>query len=246
MLEDLLARCAPADWLPGLIDAAGSLGVPGTLFALGLLGGFFHCAGMCGPFVLAQIARKPVIERLGDRWQLPYHLGRINSYALLGALAGGTSGALFGATEIKSLAALMLALGGLAFAMQAASGLGWRFSLPALPGAAIWGRFVARLALPFHGGESGLSGYVLGLVLGLLPCGLLWGALAVAAGTGRAGAGALAMASFAAGTIPALATVAWAGGTAGQRFRSFAQALAPPLLLLNAGFLFYFAWRAAL
>lgn len=244
MIESLLAACAPAEWLPGLVASAGSLGLPATLFVVGLIGGFFHCVGMCGPFVLAQAAKRPELRRLDERLFLPYHLGRSTTYVLLGALAGGTSGAFAVAMDFKAFAALLLAVGAVYFASQALRSWGLRLALPALPGNGLWGGFVGKTAAPLLRGRSALSGYVLGLVLGLLPCGLLWGAIAVAAGTGRASAGAMALAAFAVGTVPALAAVGWAGTAAGKSLRAFAAQLAPPLLLLNAVFLLYFAWRA--
>src|SRR3954468_13375587 len=66
----------------------------GALFLTALAGGFAHCSTMCSPFVLAQL---PVgadgsatrLARLSSGALLPYHLGRLTTYTLLGALAGG-------------------------------------------------------------------------------------------------------------------------------------------------------------
>jgi sulfite exporter TauE/SafE len=71
-------------------------------------------------------------------------------------------------------------------------------------------------------------------VLGLLPCGLLYGALAAAAGTASAAGGALAMAAFALGTVPALIAVGWAGLIVRRRLRGVTRWIATPLLLANA------------
>ena len=74
------------------------------LFAAGAAGSVVHCGPMCGVFVLGQMsermARLPP-ERLCERQRisngllLPYHLGRLTTYAGLGALAAG-SAAVFG------------------------------------------------------------------------------------------------------------------------------------------------------
>jgi len=245
MLEDLLARCAPAAWLPGLGDQAGALGIPATLALAGLLGGFAHCAGMCGPFVLAQIGAGPALARAGGRLLWPYHLGRGTTYTLLGAIAGATSGAFADVTGLRALAVALLALGGVVFALQGLAGFGLRLGLESAGWGAAWGRLIARCAAPLVGGTGSRHGLALGLVLGFLPCGILWGALAVAAGTGKAEAGALAMAAFALGTVPALGIVAWAGRAALARFRDTLGWVVPALMLANAAFLFYFAWAAA-
>jgi sulfite exporter TauE/SafE len=71
----------------------------------------------------------------------------------------------------------------------------------------------------------------------------LYGALAAAASSGGALAGALGMAAFAAGTVPALLAVGLAGHVVGGTWAGVVQRAAPVLLLLNAGLLSYMAWR---
>jgi sulfite exporter TauE/SafE len=79
-----------------------------------------------------------------------------------------------------------------------------------------------------------MARYALGVVLGLLPCGLIYGALGMAAGTGSPVSGALAMASFAAGTMPALVAVGWGGVLLRRRWQGVARWTAVPLLVFNA------------
>jgi sulfite exporter TauE/SafE len=69
-----------------------------AVFVVGLLGGV-HCAGMCGGIVSAISAGVPQPVRRGWRAQLPalamhaaYSGGRIASYSLAGAVAGGVGG----------------------------------------------------------------------------------------------------------------------------------------------------------
>jgi len=103
---------------------------------------------------------------------------------------------------------------------------------------------LARLAGPLLGRHGGAASYALGLVLGLLPCGFLYAALLAAAATGSAAGGALAMAGFALGTVPALAVVGLFGAGVLRRFRRQAALAATPILLLNAAALAGFALRA--
>jgi sulfite exporter TauE/SafE len=89
----------------------------------------------------------------------------------------------------------------------------------------------------------GWRGYALGVALGFIPCGLLYGALAAAAGSGSALAGALAMIAFALGTVPALFAVALAGHVVGERWRGTLGRATAALMLVNAAQLTYLAWR---
>jgi sulfite exporter TauE/SafE len=227
-LAMLAAWCGPGG--PGLV-----LG----LLRAGLAGGPLHCWPMCGPFVLGQAAdrmasipaaRLCALSRLRSGLLLPYHAGRLLTYAGLGAVAGAL-GALPG---LGRLAAAMLLAGALLLLLHAARSL-----LPGLPllsaapGAlprpvAAWLRR-KRLRAP--------DGFLLGLALGFLPCGLLYAALAVAAGSGGAMRGGLAMLAFGLGTVPTLAMVGIAGHFAPRLLRGRLAALAPVLLLANAALL---------
>ena len=64
-----------------------------SLINLGFFGGFTHCSGMCGPFVLTQVssrlqtislAKFSHFERLRSLALIPYHLGRITTYTCIG------------------------------------------------------------------------------------------------------------------------------------------------------------------
>jgi sulfite exporter TauE/SafE len=230
--------------LLGLLDA---LGLPVALFLAGLVGSLTHCTLMCGPFVLAQVAGRlergraagGELVRLAGAALVPYHLGRVTTYTLLGALAGAIAGQVTALAGFPWLLAGCLALAALAFAAQAVEGL-----RHAAGGGGTLGAWLGRVAGPLMRDPRGLRGYALGLALGLLPCGLLYGALAAAAGAGSAARGALAMAAFTVGTMPALVGVGWLGAFFGRRWLPALRLVAIPLLLLNAAVLLILAWRA--
>ena len=211
-------------------------GVALALLLAGFAGSFAHCAAMCGPFVVAQAVqrfdREP-LRRLAGAALLPYHFGRATTYTLLGALLGALGGAVGDLPGARFALAAALALAALLFVLQA---LG---RTPRSPGGA-W--FAARLR-PLLAAPAGARGYALGVGLGFLPCGFLYGAFAAAAGTGSALGGALAMASFALGTVPALLVVGLAGAMAARRVKAALARLVPLLLLFNAGALLWLAWR---
>ena len=80
-------------------------------------------------------------------------------------------------------------------------------------------------------------------MLGFIPCGLLYGAVAAAAASGSPAAGAFGMAAFAVGTVPSLLAVGLAGHVAGRNFRGVVARVAPLIMVANAGVLGYMAWR---
>ena len=218
------------------------LSVPALLLVAGLVGGVMHCAPMCGALVLGQagdrLARLPVarlceLQRVRSALLLPYHLGRITTYALLGwlaATAGGWLGDLPWLTHVRTL---LLGLAAVAFLLVAITGLGfapfWR--APQLP--ISLHRLLMSLALR----ARALGGFPLGLVLGLIPCGMIYAALAVAGAGHDPLAGATAMAAFGLGTAPALIGVGLAGHAAGSRFRPLANRVQPYLMMVSAFFL---------
>jgi len=177
---------------------------------LGLLGGFGHCVGMCAPFVLLVSRRfvAPGSARgatfVAQGW---YTAGRLVTYAALGALAGALGGAVQLAGSLVGVQRLAQGVAGGALIVY---GLG---SLSGL---------VPGLAPRLRSGQAGQGGplfdrvvgvlkrrvpghpFVLGLFLGLLPCGLLWSAVIAATAGGSAPRGALALALFGLGTAPSL------------------------------------------
>ncbi len=170
-------------------------GLATTALLMGLAGGP-HCALMCGA-ACAGIGRAG-----GDRSTTTlaaFHGGRLVGYAALGALAGvsmqglgwlgGASAALRPAWTLMHLAALALGAVLLLQARQPA----WLEAR----GRALWQG--VRRRLPARRGAL-----VLGMLWALMPCGLLQAALLVAALTGDAVDGAVAMALFAAGSALSL------------------------------------------
>lgn len=161
-------------------------------FGAGVVGGA-HCVGMCGGFVL-------VAGAAGRRAGLLFHAGRLAGYGALGAVAGllghalDLGGTALGLHRLRFFAAAaLLALFGLALA-----GLLPRRWLE--PGAGAVTRLIA--AARRRGGP--FAWLLLGLPIGLLPCGLLYPMYALAAGTGSAATGALVLIAFGLGTLPIL------------------------------------------
>jgi sulfite exporter TauE/SafE len=230
-VADLISSCRQ-----GLASFAGQAGgLPVALFFVGVAGSLVHCAGMCGPFALGQVMsdaeRHPAAaygewRRLAGASLAPYHLGRLTTYTVLGAVAG-TATALFTSTlRFAWLSAALFVVAAALILLQAV-GLAAAASSPLAP-------LLTRSAGLLSSSHSPAARYALGVVLGFLPCGLLYGALAAAAGTASMAEGALAMAAFAMGTVPALIAIGWDGLILRRRLHDVARWIAPPLLLANA------------
>ena len=176
-----------------------------AVFLIGLLGSA-HCVGMCGGFALA-VAQGHGGARGAQVHQILYYLGKTLTYALFGAVAGGLGhviGAVFsGFQNILSIVLGLFLVGiglGLLGVLRRFEGPRFMARLGRLP--AVIGRLLKRRT---HAATFGM-----GMLNGLLPCGLVYGVLALAAATGGPLRGALTMAVFGVATIPALYLLAMA------------------------------------
>lgn len=148
------------------------------------LAGAPHCIGMCGGFATAAAAKR--MEGLA------WHLGKLSTYGILGAVAGKTAQlGLHPGWPMSVVSGVLLVW----FALRLA-GVGPAFHLR-IPG-------LDRLGIQLARSRGFLSRYAFGMVTGLLPCGLVYAALALAVSAGNATSGALTMMAFGVGTLPAL------------------------------------------
>lgn len=190
-----------------------------SAFVMGLFGGV-HCVAMCGGVVGVLCSAAPrcpsAASASGSRAsrlsQLPYWLayngGRVASYTLLGALFGAL-GTL--STGVFPLEGFRFALRGVAALCMLAVGL----HLAGLPsvirgveavGAPLW-RKVSPLTRRFLPLRTPWHALVLGGLWGLMPCGLLYGALALSATAESPATGAMTMAAFGIATLPVMLTM---------------------------------------
>lgn len=184
-------------------------GLTGALFLAGLVGGITHCAGMCGPFVLAQTGS---VSKLSFTMLLPYHAGRITTYVALAVLTNTVLNLAFAASPLKAvIAAPMLLLAGVIFLVSAFPGLSALFPWARSFGISLPSGWIARGSKNLLINPGVLKRYTLGVLLGFMPCGLVLSALLAAATADHAWQAGLAMTAFALGTVPALVIVA-AGG----------------------------------
>ncbi|MBE7381287.1 MAG: sulfite exporter TauE/SafE family protein [Leptolyngbya sp. SIO1E4] len=192
----------------------------GLIAALGFLGSFGHCVGMCGPiamaFSLSAQAESAIADTASRRWQqftfhLWLNLGRLLSYALVGAAIGGLGSVLVAGGQMAGVGSLLrrsiaLLTGGLLVALglkQVAPQL-----FPKLP-------LLHPLQGVLHGKLQQAMAYaaqkqrwwtpaLLGLAWGLVPCGFLYAAQIKAAETSSLLWGAVTMLAFGLGTMPVM------------------------------------------
>lgn len=180
----------------------------GAILAASLLGSF-HCAGMCGAFVAVAGGDVRAGWRRHGSLQLAYHAGRLASYAALGAAAGAAGGLANLAGTLAGLRPVAAAFAGLAMIafgivtlLRTRGFQGSRFRLPHG-----WLNLMQRGHRLAMDRPPIVRAALIGLMTTLLPCGWLYAFVFTAAGTGSAPRGALAMAAFWAGTLPALIAV---------------------------------------
>ena len=212
-----------------------------TLFSVFVVGLFstLHCLGMCGGIIGALTFSLPPEVR-ADRRRLggfvaAYNLGRLFSYSLAGALAGGVGERLLDwiSPEYGRLVLLLLAT-----AFMVSIGLylaGWfpRFAAIERIGTPLWRRLepIGQRLLPV---TSPWQALLFGAVWGWLPCGLVYSVLLWAITTGGALNGALFMLAFGLGTLPAVMTTGILTGwmTRFSRTRGLRQSIGVLLIAL--------------
>lgn len=221
---------------------------------IGLLGGV-HCVGMCGgivsafsvasrkrPFPVAVtngagVAARPAVLDDVSR-VVAYNAGRISSYAIAGAIAGGIAQGVQTLTFISSLqiggywlANLMLVALGL-YLMDAWRGLA---HLEAA-GQRVW-RHVQPLVKHLLPVDSAAKAFALGGLWGWVPCGMVYSVLLTAMLSGSALSGATTMLAFGAGTLPVLLTMGMLGTRLQEWTRKRSVRVASGLIVLAFGLL---------
>lgn len=176
-----------------------------SAFFIGLFS-TLHCVGMCGGIIGALTFSLP--ERIrNNRWRLipyvsAYNFGRISSYTVAGALAGGFGDQLVSLAPRNGHLALQL----FASALMVGIGLylaGWfpAFAKIEHLGKPIWKKLepISQKLIPV---KSPSHAFLFGIVWGWLPCGLVYTALIWSSTASSAKDGALLMLAFGAGTLP--------------------------------------------
>lgn len=177
-----------------------------SAMALGFLGSF-HCVGMCGPIALSLPVQhlKGVNKALGIGI---YNLGRIFTYSVAGLLFGfiGLSFKFFGWQQWLSILLGICLL--IIFLFQVFPRKKFRRSATLN----LWNQWIIKKLSPLFHSKKKSTLLTIGMLNGMLPCGLVYMALAGAIATGNIIYSAVFMAGFGAGTLPAMVVASYAAG----------------------------------
>ncbi|MCE7860717.1 MAG: sulfite exporter TauE/SafE family protein [Chloroflexi bacterium CFX2] len=198
-------------------------------FLLGLLGSLGHCVGMCSAIVIL-FDRQPAFQSK-FAWFFA-HSGRLTTYSALGILFGLFGQTLWSIGNLQAVLSIFFAI--IAFYMASAFiGLTPSPELLFSNWIQLWGKWIRGFR-----SASLLSSYLLGLLWGLLPCGLVLTALITAVASKSAWLGAINMFIFGIATVPSLFAVKWLAGR--SQTRTWSRGLASLVMMI---FGFQFAMR---
>ncbi|MGB0368632.1 MAG: sulfite exporter TauE/SafE family protein [Flavobacteriales bacterium] len=197
-----------------------------TAFAIGALGSF-HCIGMCGPIALS-VPMGGKTGLAGIARGLAYNFGRIATYSILGFIVGflGKHITIGGYQQALSIAVGVLILAFLILPKTITK---------KVDPTSTFAKLFLKLKKTFRGlfqSKSALGPLVLGLVNGLLPCGLVYVGLAGALALGNPLESAQFMAAFGLGTVPIMITVIFAGDLISLQWRGKIRKLMPVMFAI--------------
>lgn len=192
------------------------------VFSLGFLGSFGHCASMCGPLTAAfslstqsmsaqatEFSKQAQSREQYVWFHLLLNLGRILSYALVGAAIGTIGSVLVASGQMAGIGsglrrAMALLTGGLLiwFGLRQIS----PSLLPKLPIlhplSGQWHQSLSQSMVKLSLNRRWWTPFVLGAIWGLIPCGFLYAAQIKAAETGNGWMGGATLLAFGLGTLP--------------------------------------------
>ena len=176
----------------------------GAAFLLGLAASG-HCLAMCGG-VTAALGLATARDASG-RIRLPLllgcQIGRVVSYSLAGLLLAGALGSVVAFLDVESVRRVLRVLAALALLFAALVAFGFVGSSGSSFGRAVWGRLapLGRRFLPIN---SLPRAFAFGTVWGWMPCGFVYSVLLIATVQDSPVQGAMTMAAFGLGTMPAM------------------------------------------
>ncbi|MCK5731197.1 MAG: sulfite exporter TauE/SafE family protein [Draconibacterium sp.] len=197
-----------------------------SALVLGLMGSF-HCAGMCGPIAIALPLHGNTVPQKIFGGAL-YNIGRTITYGVMGAIFGmlGQGVEMIGFQQkisvIMGVLMIVSVLFPALFKNQYSMEKSW-FSVIGKLKKSIGKMFTIR---------SFSSLFLIGLLNGLLPCGLVYMAIAGAIGTGGVVLGSLYMILFGLGTIPMMLSISLVGNVMSLAVRNKINKFIPVLVVI--------------
>jgi len=195
-----------------------------------------HCMQMCGPIVLTYsvAANTGEARRSLLGLHLAYNAGRTLTYMLLGAIAGLAGGTMSFVGRLAGLENTAAIVAGIAMVVTGFVLLG--FGLKAWRGFALPNRFLRPVG-KLISSRSAASKFLLGVLMGFLPCGLVYAALMKAIGAATPLGGALTLLAFGLGTSVALVVVGLGSSVATRKMARWGTTVSAVTVLVMGALL---------
>lgn len=197
-----------------------------TALTIGLVGSL-HCIGMCGPIAVAlPLGQKSWFDRsLGA---LFYNVGRSLTYGAMGAVFGllGKGIEMAGIQQWASIIMGVIMIASVLFPFLFRGSLNFERITTGYAG-----KLIQRFRTLF-GNQAKSNLFVIGLLNGLLPCGLVYVAIAGAINTNDVVMGILFMIIFGLGTIPVMMGVSLLGNVISGRLRARLNKIVPVFIVI--------------
>lgn len=194
------------------------------------LGSGFHCIGMCGPIALSMGLTKQ--QALNFHLQnTTYNLGRIVTYAFLGAILG-IVGEGFNVAGIQQYLTVGVGILLIVMALFSFGGKNFASKIPFLS------KFLLsiKINLGKYLQKPGYSSrFITGILNGFLPCGMVYMALTASLAAGGVWQGAAFMVLFGLGTFPFMFAVVFFGNMMNTAFRIKVLKIIPLMMIFLGG-----------
>ncbi len=197
-----------------------------TAFAIGALGSF-HCIGMCGPIALS-VPMGGKSGLTGIIRALAYNLGRVVTYSVLGLIIGFLGKQLMFGNFQQGLS---IGVGVLILSFLVLP----KTITKKVDPTSTFARLFLKLKSTFRGlfqSKNAFGPLILGLINGLLPCGLVYIGLAGALALGNPMESAQFMAAFGLGTVPIMISIILFGDLISLQWRAKIRKLMPILFAI--------------
>jgi len=211
-------------------------------FTTGILGGFGHCIGMCGPLIAAYtfsgassaVNQPIIINRLLPH--LFYNAGRITTYMFIGAMMGLAGSFVNVAGRISGFQNIVMIIAG---AIMIFMGLNISGITGGMTRLERHNNLILKMGKNILEGESLSRYYPLGALFGFLPCGLSYTVFMAASATGDFLSGMFTMFFFGIGTLPSLLLFGFAASSISSRLRGILyKAAGVIVIVMGCWFLF--------
>lgn len=201
-----------------------------SLFMGGLFGSVNHCAGMCGPFVIAQTSNThschtTVLKRVVGMSLIPYHLGRMVTYILLGIGTAFVMKPILSTALGQVMIVLLLLSAGILFLLHGFA-VNTHFSFP-------FADSIGKFFGYFSSKVSFWHKFALGVTLGFMPCGLVFAAILAVTSLSNPFDAMIGMICFTLGTVPVLLGIGFISNTFIQKYKNIYTQCIKAIMIFN-------------